>query len=98
MAACSDKNQAVAAPQQFIFALRKMYVVRSKYVPSFSMCDFLDFGLTFSPLCVSIQVVARLPQSLKSMFFERLKSTFFEIFPLNGRALRGRSRFVRNIL
>ena len=33
------------------------------------MCGFLDFGLTFfSIMC--IQVVARLPQRLKSMFFE----------------------------
>ena len=39
------------------------------------MCDFLDFGLTiFSIMC--IQVVARLPQ--------RLKSTFFEIFPYSA--------------
>ena len=42
-----------------------------------TMCDFLDFGLTFfSIMC--IQVVARLPQRLKSTFFERLKSTFLK--------------------
>ena len=34
------------------------------------MCDFLDFGLTFfSIMC--IKVVARLPQRLKSTFFEK---------------------------
>ena len=56
------------------------------------MCDFLDFGLTFfSIMC--IQVVARLPQRLKSTFFERLKLTFFEIYsslrwPLQDRSVR----------
>ena len=35
--------------------------------PTSTMCDFLDFGLTFfSIMC--IQVIAQLPQRLKSMF------------------------------
>ena len=44
-----------------------------------TMCDFLDFGLTFfSIMC--ILVVARLPQRLKSTFFERPKLTFLKFF------------------
>merc|ERR1712141_212234 len=50
----------------FVLLANKLYLKNIR-----TMCDFLDFGLTFfSIMC--IQVVARLPQ--------RLKSTFFEIF------------------
>ena len=73
------------APNLFVCTFFYVYV-------RITMCDFLDFGLTFfSIMC--IQVVARLPQRLKSTFFERLKLTFFEIFsslrwPLRSRSVR----------
>ena len=61
---------------------------------SSTMCDFLDFGLTFfSIMC--IQVVTWLPQRLKPEFFwkAQLKSMFFEKFsslrwPLRSRSIR----------
>ena len=64
-----------------------------KFNPHYTMCDFHDFGLTFFLHNVSCSlfkmsknvfwVVARLPQ--------RLKSTFFEIFSSLRWALRDRS-------
>ena len=47
-----------------------------------TMCDFHNFGLIFA------RQMHCLPQRLKSRFFERLKSTFFEIFS-NGAVPNG---------